>query len=355
MRVKFLQGFDYKILIPALVLCGFGAAEIGSVAPEVFPSQLIFYVLGLILFFIFSQIDYKIYRPLGIIIYIVSVILLAITLIVGLESRGSTRWLEIGSFRLQFSELLKPFLIISFATVLTTFDGRKISRIALLLGFFALPLLLVFKQPDLGSTIVYVGAITVMVFLSGISLIRLALLSLAGLLVLPIGWFFLANYQKDRILSFMSPHYDPQGTSYNAIQSLITVGSGMFLGKGLGRGTQSHLEFLPEHHTDFIFASVSEELGFLGGAAIISLYAFLVWRIFSVAIKEEDQFGRLLCAGIGAMVLVQAFINIGMNLSILPVTGVTLPLVSYGGASILSTFVALGIAENISRRYNRGL
>ncbi len=353
--MKFLQDFDWKILVPALVLCGFGAASISSVAPDLFGTQLIFYVLGLILFFIFSQIDYQIYKPLGPIIYVVSVVLLLATLVIGLESRGSTRWVEIGSFRLQFSEILKPFLIVTFASVLTSFDGQKISRIALLLLYFAVPLFLVFKQPDLGSTIVYVGSLGVMVFLSGISLIRLLILSLTGSLTLPIGWFFLATYQKQRILSFLTPNYDPQGSGYNAMQSVITVGSGMLLGKGLGRGTQSHLEFLPEHHTDFIFASISEELGFVGGAAVIGSYAFLVWRIFSVAIKEENQFGRLLCAGIGAMILVQAFINIGMNLGALPVTGVTLPFVSYGGSSVLSTFIALGIAENISRRYNKGI
>lgn len=342
-------------MIPALVLAGFGAAEISSVAPELFANQMIFYVIGLILFFIFSQIDYQIYRPLGFIFYIGAVILLLSTLFIGFESRGSTRWLEIAGFRLQFSELLKPFLIISFASVLSTFDGRKFSKIALLLAFFAVPLLLVFKQPDLGSTLVYVGAIGVMVFLSGISLIRLGLLTLLGLLVLPIGYLFLAPYQKSRIFSFISPHYDPQGASYNAIQSKITVGSGMIFGKGLGRGTQSHLSFLPEHHTDFIFASISEELGFLGSGLIIGLFAFLVWRIFTISINSEDQFAKLTSAGIGAMILVQASVNIGMNLGLLPVTGITLPFISYGGASVVATFIALGIAENISRGYNKAL
>lgn len=351
--MKFLQGVEWKILVPALVLCGFGAASISSVAPEVLWAQITFYILGIILFFIFSQIDYKIYKPLGYLIYVVSLIALAATLIIGLESRGSTRWIEIGSFRLQFSEVLKPFLLISFASVLANFDGQKISKIALLLIYFALPLFLVFKQPDLGSTLVYVGALGVMIFLSGISLIRLGILTLLGVMTIPIGWFFLAPYQKERILSFMSPNYDPQGSGYNAIQSVITVGSGMFLGKGLGRGTQSHLEFLPEHHTDFIFASISEELGFVGGSVLISAYAFLIWQIFTASVKSEDQFGRLLSAGIGAMVLVQSFINIGMNIGILPVTGITLPLVSYGGSSILSTFIALGIVSNI-RRGNSG-
>lgn len=353
--MKFLQGFDFKILIPALVLCGFGAAAMSSVAPELFQSQIIFYIIGLVLFFVFSQIDYQIYKPLGPIIYVVSIILLVATLVIGLETRGSTRWIEIFSFRFQFSELLKPFLLISFASVLTSFDGRKISRIVLLMLYFAIPLFLVFKQPDLGSTIVYVGALAVMVFLSGISLLRLFVLSLMAVLVIPIGWLFLADYQRKRITSFLSPHYDPQGSSYNAIQSRISVGSGMFFGKGLGRGTQSHLSFLPEHHTDFVFATISEELGFIGSSFLIGTFAFLVWRIFTVAIKEENHFGRLLASGIGAMILVQSFINIGMNLGILPVTGVTLPLVSYGGSSILSTFIALGIAENISVRYNKGL
>lgn len=347
--MKLLQTVEWKILIPALVLCGFGAASISSVAPDLLSSQITFYIVGLILFFIFSQLDYQIYKPLGHLIYIGSIIALAATLIIGLESRGSTRWIEIGSFRLQFSEVLKPFLLVSFASVLTNFDGQKISKIALLLIYFALPLLLVFKQPDLGSTLVYAGALAVMVFLSGISLVRLALLSLLTSLLVPIGWIFLANYQKERILSFMTPNYDPQGSGYNAIQSVITVGSGMLFGRGLGRGTQSHLEFLPEHHTDFIFASISEELGFVGSSALIATYAFIVWQIFTTSVKTEDQFGRLLTAGIGAMILVQSFVNIGMNIGMLPVTGITLPLVSYGGSSILSTFIALGIVANIRR------
>lgn len=350
--MKFLNRFDLTILVPALFLCGFGLAEIQSVAPDLFMGQLVFYLIGIILLFLFSQIDVQIYRPFGIVIFSVSLILLIATLLVGLESRGSTRWIEIGTFRLQFSELLKPFLIIAFAGVLTNFDGKKIGKIALLIVFFAIPLFLVFKQPDLGSSIVYFGALAIMVFLSGISLLRLAILSILGFLTLPVGWFFLAPYQKTRILSFLSPNFDPQGSSYNAIQALITVGSGMLFGTGLGRGTQSHLFFLPEHHTDFIFASISEELGFLGSGVLIGVYAFLVWRIFTVAIREEDQFNRLLCAGIGGLLLVQSFINIGMNLSLLPITGVTLPLVSYGGASVLSTFISLGIVESISRRYN---
>lgn len=348
--MKFLDKIDWKILIPAVILSGFGLAEISSVSPELLPNQLIFYLLGLIIFLVVTQIDYQIYKPLGTVFYIVSIVLLAITLVIGLESRGSTRWLEIAGFRLQFSELLKPILIISFAKVLANFNGKKISQIFLLLLYFAVPLLLVFKQPDLGSTLVYVGALAVMVFLSGISLVRLAVLSFLSVLVLPIGWLFLAKYQKDRVLSFLSPHFDPQGTSYNAIQSKITVGSGMIFGKGLGRGTQSHLSFLPEHHTDFIFASISEELGFFGSSTIIALYAFVVWHIFSITMIIEDQFGKLLMAGLGSVILVQSFINIGMNLGLLPIAGVTLPLVSYGGASVLSVFMSLGIISSISKR-----
>lgn len=340
------------ILICILLLSGVGAAIIGSVAPSLLLPQVIFYLLGIVLYFIFSRIDYRIFKNLALVSYLISIALLVVTLIVGLETRGSVRWISLGSFRLQFSELLKPILIYSLATFLLA-KPKGIGGFLKVLGLMALPVLLVFKQPDLGSALIYSLGFLVMIFVSGVELRYLLALFVACLVVLPLSWNFLADYQKTRLIGFLTPGFDPQGTSYNAIQSVIAVGSGMFFGRGLGRGTQSHLLFLPEHHTDFVFASVAEELGFLGGAFLLLVYFVLLWRIFTVSLHCPQKFGQLLGIGIGTILLAQVFINIGMNLGLFPVTGVTLPLISYGGSSVLSTMMALGIVENINRLAKR--
>lgn len=341
------KSFDWVILICVLIISGFGAAIISSVAHEVLLSQIVFYILGLGLFLLFSRIDYRVYTSLSKVIYIAAIVLFSITLLLGLESRGAIRWIPIGPFRLQFSEIFKPLLIVSFATLLTRYEKWNVKRYLMSLIWIAVPLFLVFRQPDLGSTMIYAVSFLVMLLASGTSLTYL-LISVLGLgLTLPLVWRFLAEYQKNRILSFISPHVDPLGASYNSIQALITVGSGMFWGRGLGRGTQSHLSFLPERHTDFVFASLSEEMGFVGAVILLSVYFFLIWRVFSVASQVESKLPKLICVGIGVMLLSQVFINVGMNIGIVPVTGITLPLVSYGGSSVLATMIALGMVENI--------
>lgn len=343
-----MKHFDWSILISALIICGFGTAIISSVAHDTLVPQAAFYAIGLGLFFLFSRIDHRIYDNLGRVIYALAIALFAITLLLGLESRGAIRWIPVGPFRLQFSEIFKPFLICAFAFFLGNHDGKKLRVYILSLAWVALPMVLVFKQPDLGSTIVYATSFLAMLLASGTSFGHL-LLSFLGLgLSLPVVWRFLADYQKNRILSFISPHVDPLGASYNSIQAVISVGSGMFFGRGLGRGTQSQLNFLPERHTDFVFASLSEEMGFVGATALLAVYFFLIWRIFSIAGQTNSAPARYICLGIGIMLLTQVFINVGMNIGILPVTGITLPLVSYGGSSVLATMIGLGIVENIA-------
>lgn len=336
------------ILICILLLSSLGAAIIGSVAPQLLFAQLTFYVAGFILFFLFRRLDYRIFVSLAKLVYLVSIFLLTVTLLVGFETRGSVRWISLGPYQLQFSEILKPFLIASVASFLVR-TPKGFSKFIKLLGLVAVPVLLVLKQPDLGSALVYSVGFLTMIFASGVALNYLLFVFFAGLVVLPLGWKFLAQYQRNRILSFFNPGFDPLGVSYNAVQSVIAVGSGMFFGRGLGRGTQSHLLFLPEHHTDFVFASVSEELGFLGAGFLLLVYFVLIWRIFSLALQSKDKFGTLLGLGLGTILLVQVFVNVGMNLGLFPVTGITLPLISYGGSSVLSTMISLGMVENIAR------
>ncbi len=329
------RNFDWIIFLCAVILCIFGAVTIGSVVPNLLLSQVGFYIVGLVLFFVFSKIDYQIYTSIWRHIYVVSLILLSLTLFIGLESRGATRWIPLFGLRLQFSEILKPFLIASVAAYLQI---KKNYLRAFVLGL--IPTILIFKQPDLGSALVYLSGLGSLIFLSGINLIYVASAAIATVIALPIFWHFLVDYQKTRFLSFLNPGSDPLGASYNAIQATIAVGSGMFFGWGLGRGPQSQLLFLPEHHTDFIFATLAEELGFIGAGALLLVYFVLIWRIFKTK--------NVLAICLGVMILTQVFINVGMNLGVLPVTGITLPLVSYGGASVLATMISLGMIENIA-------
>lgn len=336
------------ILICILLLSGIGTAIVGSVAPTLLWPQLAFYVSGLVVFFLFSRIDYRVFTNLSVLSYVVSAVLLAATLLVGFETRGSARWIPLGPLRLQFSELLKPVLATALASFLLV-RPKNLAAFLKILFLIALPAFLVFKQPDLGSALIYTLGFLAMLVVSGVSLPHLLVLLMATLVALPLGWHFLADYQRNRLLGFVSPGLDPFGASYNAIQAVIAIGSGGFFGRGLGRGTQSHLLFLPEHHTDFVFASVAEELGFLGAAFLLLVYLVLIWRIFTICLRSRDRFGQLLGAGLGVILLAQVFVNVGMNLGLFPVTGITLPLISYGGSSVLSTMVSLGIVENIAR------
>lgn len=341
------SSFDWVILICAILLSAIGTAIIGSVASELVTAQVVFYLVGLGLLLALSRLDYRVFGSLAPWSFVLSLILLGITLFLGLETRGSVRWISIGSFRLQFSELLKPILVTVMASYLTV-KPETFSRFFRLLFLIGLPTFLVFKQPDLGSSIVYATGFLAMIFMSGISLRYLFFSFFGAVVSLPILWRFLASYQRDRLLGFLNPGLDPLGANYNAIQAVIAVGSGLLFGRGLGRGTQTHLLFLPEHHTDFIFASVAEELGFVGAFLVLAIYFVLIWRIFHHVFAATDKTATLIGVGIGTILLVQVFINVGMNLGLFPVTGITLPLISYGGSSVLSTMISLGIIENIA-------
>lgn len=342
--------FDWTILVCALLLSGFGVAIIGSVAPALLASQIIFYLLGFIFFYLFSRIDYRIYESVWKQMYGLSLILLLVTLVLGLEARGATRWISVFGLRLQFSEILKPFLIASIASFFAQKRELGPRQIILGLGIMSLPVLLVFKQPDLGNALLYLASFSALTFVAGTNFSYIVISLLGTGILLPVAWHFLADYQKLRLWSFISPMADPLGASYNAIQAVIAVGSGMFWGRGLGRGPQSQLLFLPEHHTDFVFASISEELGFVGAGLVLLIYFVLIWRIFRIGERASDKLGQVLAPGLAMMLLAQVFINIGMNMAILPVTGITLPLISYGGSSIMATFISLGIIANIASR-----
>ena len=346
---KLFSNFDWGILASLIILLILGLAMIRSVIPSFFPHQLIYALLGLVVFFLFSQIDYRIFPRLKNVFYFACLVGLVLTFIFGAVTRGSIRWIQIGGFTFQPSELVKPFLILSFASFLLSRPITNYQSLITNFSLLILPAFLIFGQPDLGSSLVVVLFWLGMAFAAGVPWRLVGVVGILTAIFLPIGWLSLHSYQKIRVLTFLRPFSDPLGAGYNMIQAMIAVGSGQIFGRRLGWGTQSHLRFLPERHTDFIFASLSEELGFLGALFLILTYAFLLWRILRIAGKTKEKFGFLVCLGVFGMLFVQIFINIGMNLGLVPITGITLPLISYGGSSLVATMISLGIVENIAR------
>lgn len=344
-----LFGFDLEILLSVAVLSLLSLVMIWSLESSLFIPQTIFVVIGIVVLLFFSRLDFRIFENLTTPFYVVSIGLLFLTFLLGEVTRGSVRWLDFGVFNLQPSEAVKPFLVMFFASQLAKEIKWGFKRIIKILFLAALPLLFIFKQPDLGSALVLLASFTGIVLSSRIPKSYLLIGILLIILLTPIGWVLLESYQKSRIVSFLNPYGDPLGTGYHIIQSVITVGSGGLTGRGLGRGTQSQLSFLPEHHTDFIFASLVEELGFLGAMMAIVCYFVLLLRILQIAHKSDSFFGSLIGFGIFSQLLFQLFVNIGMNMGIMPITGITLPLISYGGSSFISIMMSLGIIESIAK------
>lgn len=339
---------DFGLLAPVLILVVFSLITLFSINTALFQNQLFFLIISLFFYLFFSNINFKLLRNYALPIYIGSLIILTIVLFIGTESRGATRWVEIFGFQIQFSEILKPFLIVAFASFVS---NQQMSLKTLLLTILLLfPIcFLIYKQPDLGNALIYAIVVIFLLLTSGFSL-RWFILGFIGFVALsPFVWQFLHGYQKQRVLTFLYPSLDPLGKSYNAIQSVIAVGSGMFFGKGIGQGTQSGLRFLPERHTDFIFATFAEEFGFLGSFILILTFIWLLYRIFLIFEDTNDKFSKIFAAGGFFLILTQSFINIGMNIEILPIVGVTLPFVSSGGSSILSNFILLGFLSSINK------
>lgn len=338
---------DFGLLIPALILVVLGLATIYSISGGLFITQVLFVIIGLFVFLFFSNVHYKVIAMYSTYIYIVSLILLTFVLFLGLESHGAVRWIDIFGLRIQFSEILKPFLLISLSAFLS--ERNRSFKTFLSALIFLLPvLLLIFLQPDLGNAVIYAAVAIGTLVVYGFSLFWFSIGAVAIVLVMPVIWHFLHDYQRARILTFLSPGADPLGSSYNSIQAIIAVGSGMFFGKGLGQATQSALRFLPERHTDFIFATLSESLGFVGGVFLILVFGFLLYRIFLIFKSVEDPFRKIFCSCAFLLLLFQGFVNIGMNIGLSPVVGVTLPFVSYGGSSIVSSFILLGLISSFS-------
>ncbi|KKP98234.1 MAG: Rod shape-determining protein RodA [Parcubacteria group bacterium GW2011_GWD2_38_12] len=337
------------------ILMFFAGAKYG--AGDIYlKKQLFFLIFGIILIFGISFFDYrrlKAHSAPVILIYALSIAALILVLMFGVKVRGSISWFKIGPFSVEPVEFVKIAILALFAKFFTLRHAEiyRLSHIVLSAVYVAIPTLLVFLQPDFGSAILLIGIWVGMMMISGINKKYLATLFFIGAIFFSVAWFgIFKDYQKDRIFSFLNPLEDPYGAGYNIIQSRIAIGSGGLLGMGLGRGTQTRLGFLPEAHTDFIFAAIAEELGLLGVVFIFVGYGFIFWRILKIANWASNNFAKLFCFGFLILISLQFIINISMNLGVAPVTGITLPFISYGGSSLISLFIGLGIIESIAIR-----
>ena len=356
MVMRILKGFDVLLFIPMVLLVSFAVVVLFSTSAVVARDQLIFSILGLVLYFLFAFADFRVLKPLSFYLYLFNVLLLLVTLAFGIYSKGAIRWIPLGieGFTFQPSEFMKLSLIILLSSLLSSRFGSSSIKDFLLTIFITLvPATLIFIQPDLGTTVVVLFIWLLLSLFARLRLSYFIYLLLVLLAISPIIFLSLRPYQRDRIKSFLDPSLDPLGSGYHVLQSEIAVGSGRVLGRGFGRGTQSHLRFLPEYHTDFIFASLSEEWGFLGSAVVVLLFGLVFIRIILIGMNSQFLFGQLLSLGVLAMIFSQTVVNIGMNLGIAPITGVPLPLLSSGGSSLVLTMASLGILQSVARSSKR--
>jgi len=321
-----------------------------------FSRALMWSALAIVAFTIMTALDYRWLKTLAWPIYGVNLGLLVLTLVIGDGVGGSARWVNVGPFTFQFSELAKILMITVLAAYLGNREGHLDSLSAILGAclLMAPTILLVMMQPDLGSSLVLASILAGMLFMSGASLRWLLAMAAGVLVAIPIAWtYVLRDYQQNRILSFLNPAADALGSRWQVTQSQIAIGAGGFLGTGLTNGTQSRGDFLPVQESDFVFAVLAQELGFIGAVVVFLLFSALIWRILSCAWRSRDPFGTLFGAGLASMLLFQVFVNVGMVIGILPVTGIPLPFISHGGASLVSIAIGLGVIQSVNIRQHR--
>lgn len=316
-----------------------------------FYKEIAWIGLGVLTYFIFSFIDYKVYGKYYKVIYLINVILLLLVFVIGDKRLGAQRWIDLGFITIQPSEFSKLFIVLTFAEVLATKYNHKFSGLKCVLAtsIHVLPIfILIAAQPDLGTSLVIIFLYLILIFINGIDWKTIIILAVVGISMVPIGYFFLLkDYQRERVLTFLNPEADLLGSGWNVTQSMIAVGSGGVFGKGFLQGTQSKLRFLPESHTDFIAAVFLEERGLIGGCVLLILYILLLWGILRIGDKAEG-YGKLICYGISAIFFFHIVVNVGMVTGIMPVTGLPLLLMSYGGTSFLFAFAMLGIVQSIN-------
>ena len=358
---RLLRNFDWLLLILVCTIVAVSLLIITSTTinitgdPLYFAKrQLIRFVVGFVAMLFILSIDYTYFFRLAPIMYLAIVAMLVAVLFIGSKGGGAQRWIDLGFFELQPSEFAKLGIIISLARLLSAQEGNFEDMSSAIPAFFhvALPMGLVFLQPDLGTSLVFIVILFGMLYMAGLRVQHLLTYAGIGLAIgAPALWLLLKDYQKKRLIIFINPYLDPLNDGYQIIQSLIAVGSGGLQGKGLfAPGTQNALNFLLEQHTDFVFSAYAEATGFVGSVILILLYTFLILRILRLAFLAKDTFGMLVCIGVAVMMTFHILVNIGMTIGIMPVTGVPLPFMSYGGSSLMMNMMAIGVVLNIGMR-----
>ena len=354
-----LAAYAALLAILGLVMAYTNSVEQGQIALSAgttFVRGLMWTGIALIAFIVATAFDYKWLKTFAWPLYLVQIVLLIATLAIGRGVGGASRWISFGPVDFQFSELAKILMIVVLANYLSTRQGR-LGSITSILGACILvgpPWLLVMLQPDLGTSLVLLAILGGMLFMSGASLRWLGAIVGIVLAALPVIWtYILRDYQKQRLTAFLNPASDTQGAGYQLFQSQIAVGSGGLLGKGLTNGTQNQLKLLPVQESDFVAAIYLEELGFIGAMVLLILFAALLWRLLAAGWRSKDPFGMLFATGLASMILFQLVVNLGMVIGIMPITGIPLPFVSHGGASLISLAIGLGIVQSINIRQTR--
>jgi rod shape determining protein RodA len=349
---------DWPLLLITLLICAVGVLQIFSATrdtiwQDAWWKQILYVFLGLFLMWVIMVVDYHTLLHHITPMYVLSVLALAGTFVIGKQVFGSRRWIPVaGGFHLQVSEFVKLVIILLVARYLTELkkDELEIREMLKLAGLVVIPAALVLKQPDLGTAMTYLAVLVVGAFVAGLRWKYIAVIAVVTVLVLPVTYSFLKPYQKARLVSFMDPERDPQGTGYQLIQSQIAVGAGGMFGKGPLKGTQTQLRFLPVPHTDFIFSAFSEEHGFVGVIVVLSLFFIMIMRIVQNAQTAPDRPGMYICMGVAALLLFHMLVNVGMVVGRMPVTGIPLPFMSAGGSNLWSNFLALGLVNNVRLR-----
>lgn len=354
--------YDFALIFLALGIVIIGVINLYSAthtsafegSAAFFRNQIIFACVGIVMMVVFIVIDYRNLERFAYIAYIVNILLLVAVLVLGHSASGARRWLSLGFMKFQPSEFMKLTMVwalVRFFNSDRNLNGYTLQELTIPFAMVGLPALLIIAQPDLGTAMMHVlVGFTIFLFVGIQKRSLITLITIAVISVPVVYSFVLKDYQKKRVLTFIDPSRDPKGSGYNSLQSKIAVGSGQFFGKGFMKGTQTQLNFLPEHHTDFIFSVFGEEHGFLGAGFLVLLYTLLFYAGVRISSKARDKLGALLAMGCVAILFWHAFINMGMVIGVMPVVGVTLPFMSYGGTSIILNFILIGFIQNVAVR-----
>ncbi len=351
---KFSANFDFWLVAIPILLAVASISTLFSITSvtgktNLATDQIINFAIGFGVYFVAAAFNYRQHKPYSFYMYLFGLAGLVAVVFLGQTIFGSRRWINLGFTQYQPSELMKFFALIFFSAFLSE-KKMSIKSIVLYLVLSVIPIYLVFDQPDLGTALTLIVIAATVFFAAKPSKKVIAVALIGACIAAPIGWFSLKSYQKERLTTFLNPSSDPLGSGYNVNQSKIAVGSGGLMGKGFGNATQSQLQFIPVAHVDFIFSGWAEATGFVGSAAMVGAYVLLLWRVLVSATRSHDRFGSLFCFGVTGMIVFQAFVNIAMNIGLAPVTGIPLPLVSYGGTSVLTTMLILGTVQSIYLR-----